>query len=96
LLNQHNNYDYILLDTPPVTKIIDTLVLGEYIKDVILVVRPNHTYKDSLLLAAEELEQVNMKILGFIINACTKNQMPAKYKYGYRYGYEYHDKESVK
>jgi capsular exopolysaccharide synthesis family protein len=87
-------YDYILLDSPPVTKIIDTLVIGEYARDVILIIRPKHTFKDSIDLALEEFEQLNIEVIGFIFNACEKNQMPTKYKYGYRYGYEYHDKES--
>jgi capsular exopolysaccharide synthesis family protein len=80
-------YDYILIDTPPVTKVVDTLILGEYVKDVVFIIRPNHTFKAGITLATEELLQSNMNILGVVFNACHRSQMSLKYKYGYGYGY---------
>ena len=88
-------YDYILIDTAPVTKVVDTLVLGKYVKDVILVVRPNHTYKDSFSLAVKELEDFDMNILGLIVNGCSLKYSASEYKYGYGYGFQY-GKESIK
>jgi succinoglycan biosynthesis transport protein ExoP len=86
-------YDHILIDTPPITRLVDTLVIGKFVKDLILVIKPHHTYRDSLALAIEELEQSNINILGYIINAGDISQLSQKYKYGYGYGYGYPTKE---
>jgi len=86
-------YDHILIDTPPVTQIVDTLVLGKYIKNVILAIRPNHTFKDSLLWGLQELNEAEMRILGVVVNACELQKSSYKYRYGYGYGYKY--KKSV-
>jgi len=88
-------YDYILLDTPPITKIVDALVLGEFVKDVILIVRPNHTFKDSISLGIQELEEFKMKLLGVVVNACDLQKSSYKYKYGYGYGYGYYHSKKV-
>jgi capsular exopolysaccharide synthesis family protein len=80
-------YDHVLIDTPPVTRVIDTLVLGNTVKDIILVIRPNHTFKGSVALGIEEMELANMNILGFIMNASALSELSQKYKYGYGYGY---------
>jgi len=82
-------YDYIILDTPPVTRVVDTLVLGKLVNDLILVIRPNHTLKDRLELAVEELNDSEINILGFVVNAADITKLSHKYKYGYGYGYEY-------
>ncbi len=89
-------YDHILIDTPPLTRIVDTLVLGKYIKDLIIVLRPHHTYMDSLALALEELNQSKMNLIGFIINAADIKKLSSKYKYGYGYGNGYGYKTSKK
>ena len=85
----HSRYDYILIDTAPVTRIVDTLVLGQFVKNVIMIVRPEHTFKDSLATGIGEVTQAQMNLLGFIINACDLSTTSDKYKYGYGYGYGY-------
>ncbi len=82
-----NNYDFILIDTPPVTRIIDTLVLGNLVKEVLMIVKPRHTIKDGLKFAIEELVHADLNIIGFVLNACNLNSSPHRYKYGYGYGY---------
>ncbi len=88
-------YDFVLIDTPPVTKIVDTLVLGNFVKDVVLLIRPDHTFKEVLQLGIESLTEANMNILGFIVNSGDVNQMSHRYKYGYGYGYGYENKDNV-
>jgi capsular exopolysaccharide synthesis family protein len=85
--NLSAKYNYIIIDTPPLTKVVDTLELGKMVNDLILVVRPNHTYKDSLELAIEDIKDAEINVLGFIINAVEIPKFSHKYKYGYGYGY---------
>lgn len=84
-----SQYDYILIDTPPVTRVVDTLVIGKVVKDVVLVIRPDHTFKDSVTWGIQEMEHENMKIHGTVINAGNIEKSSFKYRYGYGYGYGY-------
>lgn len=91
-------YDYILIDTPPITMSVDSLVLGKFIKEVILIIRPDLTYKDRLAWAIEELRQFNMRIVGSIVNGCDMKKLDLPYRngYGYGHGYNYGDSSRVR
>ena len=82
-------YDYILIDTPPVTKTVDALTLGNFIKNGILIVRPNHSSRDSLQRAIQDFRQFNVHLLGSVVNACDIKRFANDYGYGYGYGYTY-------
>lgn len=82
-------YDYILIDTPPVTRVIDTLILGRMIENIIMVTRYNFTLKDSAIAGIQELRNEKIKISGAIVNACEIEKTSFRNKYGYGYGYEY-------
>jgi uncharacterized protein involved in exopolysaccharide biosynthesis/Mrp family chromosome partitioning ATPase len=84
-----NAYDYVLIDTPPVTRTVDAMTIGSYIKNAVLVVRPNHTRKDSLSRAIQDFRQFNVHLLGSVINACDIRRFASDYGYGYGYGYPY-------
>jgi tyrosine-protein kinase Etk/Wzc len=83
------DYDHIIIDTPPLTRLIDTMVIGSIVNDMILVVKPNHTFRDSLTLAMEELNHSDINVLGYVVNAGDIKNLSGKYKYGYGYGYGY-------
>jgi capsular exopolysaccharide synthesis family protein len=86
-------YDYIIIDTPPVTRVVDTLVLGRSIKDAILVVRPGHSFKEAVLGGIQEMLQAKIKLRGIIANAAEiKDSYYYKYRYSYGYGYNYGEK----
>jgi capsular exopolysaccharide synthesis family protein len=82
-------YDHILIDTPPLTRIIDTLVLGKIIHDMILVIKPDHTFRENVEMAIEELGHSEINVIGYIINACDIKKLSGKYKYGYGYVHGY-------
>lgn len=82
-------YDYILIDTPPITRTVDTFILGAFIKDIILVIRPNHTFRDNVAWAIHEFAQSGINVLGVVANACELSTSTYKYRYDYGYGAEY-------
>ena len=86
-------YDYIFIDTPPTTKTVDSMVLGKYVEDVVVVVRPGHTNRESFVWGMEDLKQFEMNIIGLVINGCDMKMLPDRYRYGYQYGYGYEDKQ---
>jgi capsular exopolysaccharide synthesis family protein len=86
-------YDFVIIDTPPVTRVVDTLVLGQYVKNALLIVRPNTSIKDAVLGGIQDLRHAQIKILGVIANA-TEIQDSYRYRYSYGYGYGYGDGNS--
>ena len=89
-------YDYIIIDTPPVTRVVDTLVLGRSIKDAILVVRPGHSFKEAVLGGIQEMLQAKIKLRGIVANAAEiKDSYYYKYRYSYGYGYAYGEKKKT-
>jgi len=89
LTEMKRSYNYILIDTPPITRTVDTFILGEFVKDIILVIRPEHTFKDSVAWAFREFEQAGINVLGVVANACELSKSDYKNRYDYGYGSEY-------
>jgi len=83
-------YSYIIIDTPPVTRVVDTLVLGRSVKDAVLVVRPGHSLKEVVFGGIQEMLEAKIKLRGIVANAAEiKDSSYYKHRYGYSYGYTY-------
>ena len=96
-------YDYIFIDTPPITTVTDAMVIAPSATGVLLVVRQNQSTYDMIDAAVEILKRSEIKILGFIMNCSEKDA--AKYKYysrkykysrGYNYTYRYMEEREQK
>lgn len=93
----HTNYDLIIFDSPPVTRVVDPLVLAQFIKDVIIVVRPDMSLIETVRWGMQELKQANVRIKGIVANAATiENSYYYRYRYGYGYGYGKNNDKSKK
>lgn len=76
-------YEYILLDTPPINLVADALVLSAKTDGVVIIVRQGETTHPELKHALSSLEFAKAKVLGIILNGVEN-----KGKYGYsKYGY---------
>ena len=64
------NYDYIILDLPPVGEVSDALVASKLADGVLLVVRENYCNSNILGEAVEQFKFVESRILGVVLN-CT-------------------------
>jgi capsular exopolysaccharide synthesis family protein len=82
-------YDYVLIDTPPITRVIDSLILGRIINNVILVVRDSFSLKESVEEGMKEFNNEKINIIGVIANGFEIEKSSFKHKYGYGYGYKY-------
>src|ERR1035437_5876495 len=82
-------YDYVLIDTPPITRVIDSLILGRIINNVILIVRDNFSFKESVEEGIKEFKNEKINIIGVIANGFEIENSSFKHKYGYGYGYKY-------
>jgi len=88
-------YDYIIIDTPPLTRTSDVFSLGNFLKEIILVINPRLTIEEGLLYAHQNLKRFKMNLLGCVVNGCEINALPDRYRYGYGYGYGYGDEKEA-
>ena len=77
------SYDYIIFDTPPLTGMADTRILGTLVDGLLLVVRPRVADYASVMTAQKFLANSELNVLGIVVNGVDLNQEP----YGYSYGY---------
>ncbi len=86
-------YDYIIIDTPPVNVVTDATVLADKADGYLITVRAGFSNIAEIRQMIHSLEQVNAKILGILLgNVDPKMELYGKYsrygKYG-RYGKYY-------
>ena len=80
-----DNYDIIVLDTPPVLAVSDVQVLVPKTDGVVVVVNMGKTLKADLQRTVEVLKLANAKILGSVERVKAKH---GDRGYGYGYGYQ--------
>ncbi len=80
-------YDYIVLDTPPVSLIADAQALAKEADINLFIVRSGRTDKSVMKIALSELEERSGVKVYFVLNGI-QNAMQ-KYGYGYGKGYAY-------
>ena len=61
-------FDYVLIDAPPVSSCADAVLLGQMADGVILVVEANSTRRETARMAKETFESAKVKLLGAILN----------------------------
>lgn len=86
-------YDYIILDTPPIGLVADTISIAKYADTSIFVMRQNYTSKDSISLANSLAKEHQIENLCIMLNDVDINGQGYGYGYGYGYG-TYRDKNS--
>ena len=90
-------YDYVFIDTAPVTVVTDATAIANYVDGVVVVARQNYTIHESLQRAIVNLKFANVKILGYILNDVSAGaqryggykRYGGKYGYGHGHGYGY-------
>lgn len=84
LAELREEYDFIILDTPPVNVVTDAVVLAPQGDGVLFLVRANRSERGAVIHAVGQLEYAKAKILGFVLNGV--NMENSHYGYGkYRY-----------
>ena len=77
-------YDYVILDTPPIQPVSDTLFISQATDHNILIARSNVTKIAGIKSAIKKIKNVNVKIDGLIFNDLDTSK--ASYYGYYQYG----------
>ncbi|MFC5652898.1 CpsD/CapB family tyrosine-protein kinase [Paenibacillus solisilvae] len=76
-------YDIILLDTPPILAVTDSLVVSAYCDGVVMVVAAGKVDKELVKKAKASLEHVNARIIGLVLNNMNRKDVKATLNYAY-------------
>jgi len=97
LAQLRDQYDHIVVDTPPSLSVTDAVVLSPRADAVVLVIRSGQTTKQALRRARDILAQVNAKVVGVLLNAVDLSSPDYYYYYEYqgKYASYYRDESSV-
>ena len=85
-------FDYIIVDAPPMLSISDAKTLSRLVENILLVFRFAQTEKRYIRDAVANLISIKASLVGLILNGIDHSQGKGYYKYYYYY-YEYRDKE---
>jgi len=92
-----DEYDHVIIDTPPCLSVTDAVVLSADVDRVLLVARAGQTTKPALRRACDLLLQVNAKVMGVVLNAFDLRSADSyyySYSYGSRFAGHYYDEGS--
>jgi Mrp family chromosome partitioning ATPase len=77
-------FDYIIIDTPPVAIVTDALLVSPLTDFYLFIVRQRYTSRNMLGLVEELNKNENIKSIGIVMNDIS---ISGYYGYGLRYGY---------
>ncbi|MDR3184290.1 MAG: polysaccharide biosynthesis tyrosine autokinase [Prevotellaceae bacterium] len=85
-------YDYIIVDTPPVSLVSDAVILDRHADVTVYVIRQNYTPKDRIKFINDLYETKKLKNFGIAVNGIREEKWHGYYHY-YSYGsYKYYGK----
>lgn len=86
-------YDLIIIDTPPILAVTDAAIIGNYVGTTLLVSRFELNTAKEIEVSIKRFEQSGVPVKGCILNGVVK-KASSYYSYGYNhYGYSYSDKK---
>lgn len=77
-------YDYVLIDTPPILPVSDTLILAPYVGSIFMIARAGQSTIGELKESIKRCSQTGIPVKGVIFNDI--KHRPGGYGYGYKYG----------
>lgn len=80
-------FDHIIIDTPPIGVFPDAMFLAEYANDVIYVSSYNRVSRKTVKHFVNQLDKTNANVCGLVLNG--RKNVKSGGAYGYNYGYNY-------
>ena len=67
-------YNYIIVDLPPVLSVSDPLAMSKNLDGMVVVVRHGHTRRSDIVETMRQIKLVNVNVLGFVYNGAVRNK----------------------
>jgi capsular exopolysaccharide synthesis family protein len=80
-------FDYIIVDSAPLGVVSDIYPVARMADAVLIMVRHNHTKKNILSAAVNEMQLHELKSIGLLMNDIKSKSESYRYSYKYKYGY---------
>lgn len=74
-------YDFILIDTPPVTSVTDAQVFLQLVKDCVMIIDTEKNNKNEIKKAKQLIEQADGHIIGAVLNKTERDKSSNYYNY---------------
>ncbi|MGI6776590.1 MAG: CpsD/CapB family tyrosine-protein kinase [Acetivibrionales bacterium] len=78
-------FDVVIIDTPPLGSVIDSAIIASKTDGVLIVIKPNIVRRENVEMVKEQLEKVNARILGVVLNNMSKQEYKSYYS-----GFDYY------
>lgn len=88
------NYDYVIVDTPPINAVIDGAIVAKSCDGTVMVLEQGVTERAEAIRMKRQLTYAGVKIIGAVLNKVGAD--PNGYGYGYGYGYGQEDDKNKK
>jgi capsular exopolysaccharide synthesis family protein len=82
-----SRYDYVLVDSPPVINVADSIILSTLVEGVILVVHSGKSTREAVRHVRNELTAVGARLIGVVLNDVDMKRDGYYNYYTYRYRY---------
>jgi capsular exopolysaccharide synthesis family protein len=92
LTELRERFDFVVIDTPPLTYVTDAFVLAEFVDHTLFVVRQDYTPKAALQYLQDFYRSDKLTKVSILFNDLRKSGLGygySGYGYGYGYGYSY-------
>lgn len=86
-------YDFVIIDTPPVMAVTDASVLGQWVDAAILIIRYGAAQREVVRRAVDLLERSGTHLLGVAVNLVDFNSPEYSEYYGRKYHEYYGERE---
>ncbi len=83
------SFDYVILDTPPCSLMVDAAELSDMADCALMVIRQDYASRAQIIEGVKLLTDNGLPLIGCAINGVTGNLATHGYRYGNGYGYGY-------
>lgn len=95
LSDMESEYDYIIIDSPPVNVVTDALALVGSVDGVAIVVSQSKSTYPEITRAVDSLKFANANLIGIVLNRVSKESRKRKSYDSYSYKYKYKPVQSI-
>jgi len=64
-----DQFDFVLIDTPPILTVTDAQILGKLVDGLVLVVQAGKTPREALAQTRELIDLLKLRTLGVVVNS---------------------------